>query len=563
MVVSVVAGACSGSTSEGSKSCVKNTECEQAYACKEAVCQQIECLAHGDCPGVVGEEGNDPWCGPPGIDPTLMEKKFCSPLQCGPTVVCPEGQVCDMKFKQCVDKLDTGDVVEGDIESPGDVVTEDTPGPDTQVTPQEGAVCVACETDADCPGKKCQPLSSGKFCLGECQSNDDCYTGWMCFQLSNEAKQCIPMAFNCDPKCLTEGCPEGKVCDQETGECVVPAGACGVCQQDWDCDIGFKCYQDGKYCAPICGSGSCPQNSTCQTVNGNIAVKLCVSGTPDCCFGEGCADQCPEATPYALAGKCVECIQDAHCGEGAKCGEGNTCVSDACQAPTPYQYQGNCVECLNSTHCTSKGEGWVCDLNTHKCKNSGPLPEECSYCVDPYAACTQINGIWSCVQCTDDTYCAGGTCDLSLFACGGGNPGCGGCTNDGECVSTMGTAVLACDVASGCCYDTAGWCDGVESMCNQGADSECLGIMDLIGGGGIPGMPLPEGGAGGLCTCTNGMGIEALACGFMPAPGCNSPECFGDAECIDLAKVPMIGDMFAQLGSVCANPSALLGGLGL
>lgn len=537
---------CSSSDSTEGAACSTSLDCERGFACMDETCQQIVCESTPDCPG------QHSFC-KQGADDQQPEVKVCTPVQCKTGADCPDGEICD-EFKQCI----AGD-------GPGDVTTEMTPETDVKedmepgdVPATAGASCKSCNSDADCDGLKCYPLGGGTFCFGDCEANDDCDTGWMCYQLTNESKQCIPLAFNCEATCLAEGCPEGKMCNQDTGECVAGSAECAPCQQDWDCATGYRCYQEGKYCAAICGEGSCPTNSLCQTVN-TIQVNLCVSQSSVCCYGADC-QQCPPETPVPYNGECVECVKDEDCGEeGKTCSADKLCQDAACPDPAkPFLFEGNCVQCLNSSHCTALGPDKVCNQANHTC--SGEQPDECNYCPETYPACTQINGVWSCVQCTDDSYCNGGTCDLTLYACaGGGIGGCGACTNDSQCLSAMGDKTLKCDPDSGCCYDVAGWCDGVESMCNEGGGSECIGIMDLLMGGmgGIPGMP--EGMALGLCSCDEPMtDMMAFAMCALMGGSCPSGGCFGDAICIDTA---MIQDFLPlpMEGGVCVNLQSLIG----
>jgi hypothetical protein len=543
------------SSNDAAQKCVSPLDCDQAFTCVEGKCQQVACETITDC-----EEGST--CAL-GVDPSQPEEKFCTPVQCNNKLPCPDGYICN-DFSQCVSDggdadIEQSDVVEGD----GTTEPEDVQGSDVS-KPGTANVCKACTNDADCDGDKCHPLGGGKFCFSECASHDDCSSGWMCYQLTNESQQCIPMAFNCDPACLNDGCPEGEICNQETGECKVGQAECGMCQQDWDCDDGFKCYIDGGYCAPSCGDG-CPANSTCQEVN-NIKVSLCVSAIADCCYGDICENPCSAPTPFPFEGNCVECLNDIDCGEGKNCDlVGHTCVDAACAPPTPYQLPDEtCVECTNNGHCAGKGADYVCDMTSHTCKTTGPMPEECSYCVDPYPACAEINGVWSCVQCSEDSYCPGGICDLSLYACDGGGGGCGVCSSDNECISVDPAKVLKCDSNSGCCYDAGGFCDDVESFCDGGNGSECMGLMELLMGGmgGLPGMP--EGSAGGVCTCDEPLGAADLMCLILGA--CPAGGCLGSTVCIDPSTIPLLGDMFGPMlggiNGVCLDPSSLLGMLG-
>jgi Cys-rich repeat protein len=554
VLVAMVAG-CSSSAADNS--CTVNTDCEQAFVCVGSTCEQVECSSTADC------SGDGAFCAAEGVDPDQADKKFCSPIQCKSDSDCGDGMVCN-KYKQCEGGT-ASDVPEGETTGDPDVVDQDN-----KVEPDNGVVtkskaCSACSSDKDCGDMKCYPLGGGTFCFGDCAEHTDCPTGWMCYALSNQGKQCIPMAFNCEGECLAAGCPAGKMCDQESGTCAAGGDACGQCQQDWDCMEGLRCYTQGKYCAPTCGTGTCEQGSSCQEVN-NIPMKLCVSNSPACCYGESCAGtECSGVTPYACGDKCCECLQDSHCGQGEKC-TNNTCTAGQCSGATPYFCNGACQECCNNGQCAAKGPEYVCKNN--KC-TSEALPEECDYCEPPFPACTQINGIWSCVQCVSDADCPGSTCDLTLYSCGGGGttPGtaCGVCTQDADCVSSSGTA-LTCDGASGCCYDPAGWCDGVESFCNSLENSTCKGLMDMLGGGGIPGggIPgMPTGAAFGLCTCSEPLDMMTLMMCIMG--GCPAGGCWGAAVCVDPSILTSLlggGGTPAPSGEgFCINLQSLLGGL--
>ncbi len=548
LFVSGLLGACS--SSDATQKCDTPVDCDQAYTCVEGKCAQLECKTYEDCPG------EEETC-LPGVDASQPELKFCTPVACSTKSPCDTGYTCN-EFYQCVPT--GGDVTGGDALDP-DVTTLDVTK-DVGEVPGTVDGCTACSSDGDCDGLKCTPLGGGAFCFGACESNDDCASGWYCEELTNESSQCIPMAYNCDAGCHTAGCPDGQVCNQESGACQAGQAECGACQKDWDCADGLRCYTEGKYCAPACGDG-CPANSTCQTVNA-IEVSLCISGNAACCIGDDCTNPCQAPTPFLNnKGECVECLADADCADGEYCEElSQSCMDAACQAPTPFQLEdGSCVECKNDSHCTAKGEGYKCKVNV--CVFQGDLPEECSLCVSPYPACAEINGIWACVQCAADADCGNGTCDLSLYACdnGGVGPGCGSCNNDGDCVSAMGDKVLACDAASGCCYDTGGFCDNVESMCDSSSGSECKGLMDMLMGGmgGFPGMP--EGSVGGICTCDQPVPLtDLLLCVFMG--GCPSTGCLGDSVCVDPAGIPILGDVLGAIGGaagICINPASLSG----
>ena len=238
------------------------------------------------------------------------------------------------------------------------------------------------------------------------------------------------------------------------------------------------------------------------------------------------------------------------------------CLPDiaGCPPEKPYEENSECYECLDDTHC---GEEEVC-MN-HLCK-PGDIAPECSYCAEPYPACVQVNGVWSCVECLEDADCAEGTCETSSYACvvpscfdlGTCFEGCGQCTEDSDCVSTHGLA-LACDKATSCCYDSVmGFCDGVESNCLGGGP--CVLKEDLVNCGlTIPGVAKLLGpDSPGVCLCTDPSTEDPLGCllggGACPySPNCEMGTCvsfsaLGDGTGCGIEGLP------ANVG-VCVGPS--------
>jgi hypothetical protein len=289
------------------RTCVPESDaCGDEFCAEEQVCVDEDCV---DCVsacnnqecgvGVCGEscgdcdehlECDDGQCVCP---PANCDGKDCGEDGCGGKCgTCDDGHLCsDSSVCTCVSECselgqcgddgcggNCGNCVEGFVCEEGLCVES---GGDP--------MCIGCFSDQDCGSLECFPLGGGAYCFGSCESNDDCLSGWWCESLAAEGKQCIPHAFNCDIECLATGCPEGEVCSQETGQCLVGGAACAMCQQDWDCESGFRCYKEGHYCAPTCGlgDGECPVNSQCKTVN-NVQVSVCVSDFSPCCYGDDC-----------------------------------------------------------------------------------------------------------------------------------------------------------------------------------------------------------------------------------------------------------------------------------
>ena len=265
----------------------------------------------------------------------------CAGKECGQVGgcscgVCGDGMICD-ELQQCIPGGGGDDILASDG------LPDDFVGPDADIVdPGAGSGCMLCSSDGDCDaGMHCHPLGGGTFCFADCENTDECDTGWMCYQLGNEGKQCIPMAFQCEPECLLNGCPDGQVCNQETGACQEAVGECGTCQQDWDCADGYRCYGNGNYCAPVCGDGVCPANGICEQVN-TIPMHLCVSQSVVCCFGDACSgDTCPAETPFPKDGGCVECLEDAHCGTGGTCNDGACASLGLCPMAVIQCAEGN------------------------------------------------------------------------------------------------------------------------------------------------------------------------------------------------------------------------------
>jgi hypothetical protein len=499
---------------------------------------------------------------------------FCLAKECDDATgkACPAGKKCVAGACQSITAVidATGDSSpQSDAIIGTDAVTADpdtTPGTDT-VSNEKGAACLACKVDADCGDAafQCITLLNGTFCAKKCTASSDCPTAFKCDKADTKAanNNCLPPNYSCDG-CLVTPCDAGMSCVTATGKCAVVKQQCDTCNAQLDCADGLKCVKLGtaKVCAPTCDNGAaCPDTSTCQkTVVGNV----CAFQAATCCYGSSCtvADACSKCSDKCFGGTCVECLSDSQC-TGGKCDpNAHTCITGgACQAPTPIKLvDGSCVECTNDTHCASSTVGTKCDLGTHKCGASGNQTNECKPCVDPYPGCVQINGTWSCVECSTDADCAAknaGTCNSTTYTCagtvsGGTGPKTGTCKQDADCQNAGTTTfTLLCDTASGLCFDTAGKCDNLSAFCNATKGSSCVQPSAV----GIPG--LPGGGTGanpgeGVCSC----GATAAGGGATTNPMCKlfAPTC-------DCAKNPTDPVCTASLiGDCCSGGSGGTGG---
>ena len=562
--------ACGGGS--GDTSCTTDTDCSTGKVCVRSACTVKA------CDGAAGCEAAQT-C----VDTDHDGAKECTAVDCTTDDDCASKPDTTCVQGACIPKettTPTDDTVGGDDTTPA----VDTTAKDEQTTPGTGTLCQPCSKDADCGDGRYTLLAEGSFCTAACESNNDCPSGYMCFQVTTEGKDCVPGLYTKCPQCLIDGCPAGQTCDQTAGTCKAAAGECGTCDKDDDCGLGARCFKfsaEEQRCVPECGTG-CPTGSTCGAMTaaeGTEGVQVCKPTSGTCCFGDDCgaACNCSGATPYCNpANQCVECLSDANCPQAKPSCVGNVCkeAGSNCSAATPIPCDiGNgCCQCTNDTHCSG---------GTPYCQANGTCgSEQACACVAPYPACLNSGGQVVCVECIQDADCTSGcTCNLTDHTCMGadgaacGGSGtipsaeCTGCTSDGDCPAAEGFT-LKCDVPSGCCYDTTGKCDNTNSFCPPGAS--CTGLMaiagidlgSLFGGGtGIPGMP----GGGGLPT--DMLGDMSSYCSCPPA-------CLGGQACVTGIEISdkaagMLGSLLGGMinpssGSFCADLNSvpdLLGGL--
>ncbi len=348
--------------------------------------------------------------------------------------------------------------------------------------------CQSCENTADCAENlDCIALLNGSFCAPKCTTAADCSAKFTCDKadVKDAAPHCLPPNYSCEG-CLATGCPSDQVCQPVTGKCVTGKAPCTPCKTATECGPGLKCaalaspdFSTQTICMPECGpDGSCPAGAVCQKTDGG---NVCGFTGLACCYGNckpdaGCA-KCPDK---CILGSCVACLVDSNCPGGHCDTTTHTCVNTiGCPPDAPLKLSdGTCGECVVNTDCKA---GKMCDVSVHKCI---PIPYDCQVCVAPYPDCFQVNGNWSCVECTSDATCAAqkkGTCNPKTFSCSSGTPTVDPgvpCTKDSDCKNFGGTAFdLTCDAtATGLCYDKSLKCDNIAAFCN--APSGCLCLPD-------------------------------------------------------------------------------------
>ena len=494
----------------------------------------------------------------------------------------------------------------------------DAAPPATTRDTRQGEVpaCAPCQSDADCgAAQACHALSGGRFCLTACGSAAACPSGWVC----DDAAVCLPEAGSCQPACLRTGCAAGETCDQAAGSatvgtCVAALDLCAVCDADGPCGPGRRCATDAggtARCLDACPDGQCPEWARCMGRDGphGDMLLVCHPRRADCC-GPACADcpmPCTGPTPHCLTPVCVQCLSDAHCGNGCICdlythicGCGLGC-NGLCAPPYPgcavVEGVPSCVVCSADEHCDP---GQACDLERFECVRH-PLcveadcpperrvctvedgavvcvacatdahcraEERCDLatatcqphpgcaalaCAGAYPACVVIRGDAFCVPCTRDEHCPGGVCETLTHTCDIPPPVVGDCLADG-CPASE-SFDLACDPASGYCWDRNGFCDEEVAFCNGAQGSSCFPFLLGQAAPDPPAdSPLPPGAS--LCECDP---AAQHLCDRDPAdPACtDGPVCYPGQICVPVMSAAARAIIGASGMAFCVDPALL------
>lgn len=467
-----------------------------------------------------------------------------------------ENTFCDMTLKKCVKNTfaadattsgDGGAIKDG---SDGGGSTDDTAVSDTaanldakadsttqDTTPASNdKSCKKCSTDTDCPSDHgCVPLLSGSFCAKKCGSVQDCTPGYICDKVTQtEQKHCVLPSYDCKG-CATDGCPTDQQCNYKTNppSCLEVKKQCETCLQDKDCGNGLRCVKFGdnsKACLPDCGAGqACPTNSACVSYV-TEQTKACAFAAAKCCYGPACTSGCADCKTTCVAGKCAECIKNSDCGAGSCNLNTYTCVTSATCPPAAEPTKkiklsatGECVECTNDTHCAGATGGPKCNAQKHVCEKGGGVGE-CAACGGDYPGCVEINGVWSCVECATDDDCAKknkGTCIAKSYTCSGSvGGGTGG---------VIGPKTGTCKSDTDCPKDPNGTfeliCDTGSGLCFD-KNGKCDNVIAFCNAAAGSTCELNTDLLGGLGGAGGGIpGLPGGSGGGTPAPNAGSCTC--------------------------------------
>lgn len=274
---------------------------------------------------------------------------------------------------------------------------------------RDGARCVQCENDPDCPNGcqngLCRPLRA----LGEvCGVATQCGSG-VCTRINATTNRCCGQCQGGQVCNATGGCEcppnqllvngqcrrlNGQECtrDDANTECLnnncesAVDGRFRCCAQD--CAAGTElCAQNGSGCVDQrgavgatcdrtadCQSGNCVDGFCCDGPCNNLCERCNAPGQEGRCSADAAGSTCENGLECFGRNRCLASVGDI-CSAGTPCGEGSctpsvpsgalVCCGDACNVREPYctQNGASCVECRTDADC---GNG--CDLSTNTCR---------------------------------------------------------------------------------------------------------------------------------------------------------------------------------------------------
>jgi hypothetical protein len=193
-------------------------------------------------------------------------------------------------------------------------VSPDVREPDGEPRLADGFAGVACATDAECPGGRCERDAdggAGGYCTRACLSSYECGSEGICATIGDQGS---------DRRCL------------------------GKCQAQEECRPGFVCA-GGLHGARLNVPGSCRPYRRVASLADRVAGRACANDVE--CPGGQCASTNLLGTSYPGNYCTGRCYADTHCGEGGVCGW-----------PVGGVDPGYCLQaCAADADCTRQGYG--------------------------------------------------------------------------------------------------------------------------------------------------------------------------------------------------------------
>jgi hypothetical protein len=435
--------------------CLDNTQCATTTdptlgptpICDQGLHACVACLRNGDCPDGTHQ------CKTDGSNPARNE---C--VQCLTLAQCQPSETCDPATNECTARC-TG---------PGQCLD---PAKPICYPPNGDGLCVQCTDETTCSGATPQCNTTTKQCVpcvGEGVRTGACNADQVC----NSLNLCV--------QCLTDA-----QCDGETPRCNTATNTCVACLNSAQC---------GSPTASRCNTAS----YTCATCNSDAQ---CESDLPFCSSGRcvSCKDdsQCGGDRCDPNTGTCVNCLGNGDCGDDtlARCDtNSHTCAGCNANNQCGVRFgnrqlcridQGTCVECVQNAQCAADTQASRCEQSTGLCSPCR-ADADCLAFEDTQACAGGSGPAGRCVECTDNTDCAGRpgepACKVSQQ---GGNSAplntCVQCVVDADCPTAAAARCVAnqctaCNANANCTHLAgAGICD---TSANSPSCVQCTGQQD-------------------------------------------------------------------------------------
>jgi hypothetical protein len=229
----------------------------------------------------------------------------------------------------------------------------------------------------------------------ECERNLSSCECTDCIESVCSPRSC-PSDFSCDGEtgicedvCANLNCTDQEICNPDTAQC--ESIQCRACEGERDCPDGSYCVNYTQINRRACGleceeDSQCAAGQECRRIFRNFrAVFVCADTTNLCqenpCDSVVCEDG---QTCDPNGGECVECLDDAQCGDAEICSESrcievigqDRSISDP-EGGTPPACQDNGA-CTDDEECSNTPLGNACLLS---CNDTEICPQGFSCCV--------------------------------------------------------------------------------------------------------------------------------------------------------------------------------------
>jgi hypothetical protein len=449
-----------------SEGCEKHQDCETWELCnfskRECVSRDGMCNEDRDCT-------NHPYLKCDSNNHKCIDPKDCYYTGCENWEKCNLDGECSLIEGFCNSNIDCGDkfpYTECDLD-----------------THSCKAPIVSCTSYTDC--------NSWEICnldLGVCQSEEGNCTSFLdCIENTNGKTICDTNNHLCktpeESSCVNIACSFfWRVCNQETGACDLPNGAC---DSDDDCaGEGIETCNDNHQCVRNdCTVFGCSWWKECDENTGVCSPRPSMCDSNDDCNDDFPFSECDRLVHICKKPSSMECTENRHCENWEEC---NFDIYK-CELKEGY--------CLNNEQCSFEQN---CNLNDHRCYN------EEETCLDDLSMCDYWEECNSSTKscelkigyCSNDNDCnTTSTNSETVINCNYDIHKCEENNTNNECVldetaecytgspSTMN--VGECKTGTKTCTNELVWslgCNGeitpIQEICNDGIDNNCNNLID-------------------------------------------------------------------------------------